>query len=162
MEDDVVSIERLITEHEEALAKIRGCDEAAHDLESISQSWSPGRSAELEQELTRLEEALESIGTYLAEHIRVEEQEFLPTLTKYAADIVSRGVLYEHGKILESISDLRKHARDLVGKPADREQLLNRQSKIKESINSIMQLVQEHAQKSEIIYDLAREALAKK
>ena len=154
------AIERIVKEHEETLEKIRGLDVITRHFESLRQSWTPGRPREVAQELARLEEALAIIRTDLEKHMRFEEDEFLPTLTEYAADIVSRGVLFEHRGIIESIANLREHARAMVGKPANREELLMKESKIKEAINDIQKLLEEHVQTSEVIYKLARETLA--
>ena len=154
------AIERIVEEHKENLEKIHDLDIIMNHLEFLKRSWIPGLSGEVVQELARLEEALDIIRTDLEKHMRFEEGEFLPTLTKYATDIVSRGVLFEHKGIIESIANLREHARALVGKPSDREELLTKESKIREAINNIQELLEEHVQTSEVIYKLAREALA--
>ena len=103
-------------EHKETLEKIHDLDIVMRHLEFLKRSWIPGIPGELVQELARLEEALDIIRADLEKHMRFEEDEFLPTLTKYATDIVSGGVLFEHKGIIESIADLREHARALVGK----------------------------------------------
>ncbi len=153
-------IERILQEHEETLEKIRDLDVVMRHLEFLKRSWIPGIPGDLVQELARLEEALEIIRTDLEKHMRFEEAEFLPTLAKYATDIVSRGVLYEHKGIIKSITDLREHARAMVGKPADRDETLNKESKIREAIDNIQELLEDHTQTSAVIYKLAREALA--
>ncbi len=153
-------IERILREHEETLEKIRDLDIVMRHLEFLKRSWIPGVPRDLVQERVRLEEALEIIKTDLEKHMRFEEDEFLPTLTKYATDIVNRGVLFEHKGIIESIANLREHARALVGKPSDREELLTKESKIREAINNIQELLKGHVQTSEVIYKLAREVLA--
>jgi len=154
------AIERIVKEHEETLEKIRGLDVITRHFESLRQSWTPGHPRDAVQELARLEEALDIIRPDLEKHMRFEEDEFLPALTKYATDIVSRGVLFEHRGIIESIANLREHARALVGKYADRKELLTKEYKIKEAISNIQELLEEHIKTSEVIYKLAREVLA--
>ena len=83
-------IERIVKEHEETLEKIHDLDIIMNHLEFLKRSWIPGLSRGIVQELANLDEALEIIRTDLEKHMRFEEDEFLPTLTKYATDIVSR------------------------------------------------------------------------
>ena len=161
MQDYLAHIDSLIGEHEQYSAKIGACDDALRNLASIRQNWIPGHPDDANQELNKLEQALDTIGTELEEHMHIEEQEALPILTKYAADIIRHGVLYEHRAILQSISDLREHARDLFGKSADREEVLNKEARVRESIGDISELLREHAQMQDTIYNLAREAMAK-
>ena len=153
------AIERIVKEHEETLGKIHDLDVVMNHLEFLKRSWIPGLSGEVVQELAKLEKALDIIKTDLEKHMRFEEDEFLPTLTKYATDIVSRGVLFEHRGIIESIVDLREHARAMVGKPADRDELLDKESTISEAVDNIRELLKDHIQTSEVIYK-SRETLA--
>ena len=160
MEDYSNAIEKLVAEHEQTMVKLQKYDkDIANCLASLKQSWIPGRPMGIEEELGKLDQYLEEIRTDLEEHIRVEEKEVLPTLTKYSANIISKAVLYEHEKILKSISELEKHAGDLVNKTTNRSELLNGEFKIKEAINQILQLIQEHSDAQEVIYNLAQEAL---
>ncbi|MFC1896954.1 hemerythrin domain-containing protein [Chloroflexota bacterium] len=160
MQDYLVGLEKLMGEHEQVLSKIRGFHKSIGDLDRLRQNWIPGRPMDLKQEFTQLEEALDSIVTYLEEHLRIEEQELLPVFTKYATDIVNRGVCYEHREILKSLSNLRQHSTDLIGKPANREELLNKQLEVTTLINGILQTMQEHTNTQKVIFNLAREALA--
>ena len=93
--------------------------------------------------------------------MRFEEQEFLPMLTKYAADIIRRGLLFEHRGILDSIAEVRESAREFIGKPTKREEMIAREANIHESIHRILELLEEHAHTQEVLFNLAREALAK-
>ena len=162
MENNLTVIERLIKEHEQSLTKIQELNSAMRQLARLKQDWIPGSPSNLEQNLDRLEKTLEEIGSELEDHLRFEEERFLPILTNYAADIIRSGLLCEHNKLLDSITVLRKNARSLVGKPSSRDELLVRQSAIKESINNILQFVGEHAQTQDMIFKLAKEALASK
>ena len=118
MQYSLGAIEIILKEHEDTLEKLRDLDIIMRHLELQKRSWIPGLAEDLEQELAKLEEVLGIIRADLEKHMRFEEDEFLPTLIKYASDIVSRGVLFEHKGIIESITNLREHARAIVGKPA--------------------------------------------
>ena len=154
------AIEIIVKEHEDTLEKIRDLDIIMRHLEFLKRNWIPGLVGDVVQELSKLEEALEIIRADLEKHMRFEEDEFLPTLIKYASDIVSRGVLFEHREIIESITNLREDAKAIVGKPANRDEQLEKESKIREAIDNIQELLNDHVQTSELIYKLAREAIA--
>jgi len=160
MQEELAAIDRVVREHEQTLSTIRDCDVAVRDLAGLKQEWIPGRPMALESELAQLEKVLKRLAKELRSHIRFEEQEFLPTLIKYASGIVSRGLLFEHKEILTSITDLVKNLGDLSGKPANRDELTMKQSRIKESIDRILILVEHHAYTQEVIFNLAREAVA--
>jgi len=159
MSDMLSSIERIVKEHEETLENIRDLDNVMLHLEFLSTHWAAVRSGVPVLKLVGLHLALENIRKDLEKHMHFEEDEFLPTLTKYASDIVSRGVLFEHNGIIKSINKLGEHARVLSEKSDDHEELLREESKIKEAIGNILDSLKEHVQTSEVIYKLAREAL---
>jgi iron-sulfur cluster repair protein YtfE (RIC family) len=160
MQNHAAVIERLINEHEQSLTKVQELDAAVGQLASLKQDWIPGRPLNLAQDLDRLEKTLKEISEELEGHLRFEENEFLPLLTNYAADIIRSGLMFEHRQILDSIAVLRKSARGLVGKYLSRDELLVREYAIKESINNILRSVQEHARIQEVIFNLAKEALS--
>ena len=91
--------------------------------------------------------------------MRFEEEEFLPAIVKYAAEIVNRGLCFEHATILNSITELAEKAPDLVGEPTNREALVAGQQRIKDKLDTIRQLLEEHARKGEMITDLTREVI---
>lgn len=92
--------------------------------------------------------------------MHVGEHDFLPTLTRYSADIVGKGILHQHQGMQESINSLRESARDLVGKPASQDELLHGESKIRKELERIRHLVGDQARTQEVLFELARDALA--
>ncbi len=160
MENHLATLNRLIREHEETLESIQECSVCTDNLASLCQRWIPGHPEELEHELAHLEGALSRLNAAFEKHMLVEEREFLPTLTKHATDIVSKGLMYKHREILQSINLLRANARDSVKKSSDREQLIIGESRINEAIRYIQQLVEDHVHVQEVIFSLAREVLA--
>jgi hypothetical protein len=142
------------------LTKLQELNTTMSQLASLKQDWIPGSQSDPEQELDRLEKSLQIISKELKAHLTFEEKRFLPILASYAALIIRNGVLFEHERLLDSINSLRKSARRMVGRPSSREELLSRQSVIRESITSILQSVGEHAQTQGMIFRLAKDALA--
>lgn len=159
MSDNLAAIERLVREHQEALYRIGGVNATVHDLTELRQEWVPGSSLELKQRLAQLEQDLCNIDEYLREHMRFEEQEVLPILTKHATDIMRRGLLFEHRRIRESIADVKEKVRGVTREPIGRDEMLATEMRIRESLNRILELVREHTNIQEAIFKLAQEAL---
>jgi len=159
MEDALGAIEKILREHSEGLEAIQGCENTANSLVSLGRHWIPGTPVSVADEVRQLQERLAAIHRDLSEHMRFEEEEFLPTITKYAAEIVNRGLCFEHATILNSITELTEKAPDLVGEPTDRAELLAGQARIRASLDNIRRLLGEHTRKAETITDLAREVI---
>jgi iron-sulfur cluster repair protein YtfE (RIC family) len=102
-----------------------------------------------------LEEYIVAIQCDLSEHMRFEEQEVLPTIIRYAAEIISRGLLFEHEGILNSITDLREKVMDLVSSHPDHAALVIDEARIIGKLHDIHAIVKEHIQKQEAILELA-------
>ena len=160
MSDNLAAIERLTREHQQALGRIGGIHKAVLDLTGLRQNWVPGRPPELQEKLAQLRQQLDTIKGELQDHMRFEEHEFLPVLARYAADIIRRGLLFEHGHILDSIDKAAKEAGELDGEPADRTEMLTRELRIRELLDGILELMQQHAITQETIFTLARGVLA--
>jgi hypothetical protein len=65
----------------------------------------------------------------------------------------------EHEEILASIFELMEQSRDLVGGPLDETALGLFQAKFREKMQDIRVLVEDHAQKQEVILELADRTL---
>ena len=110
--------------------------------------------------MAKLAKVTKQLAKELRNHIRFEEHEFLPILTKYASAIIHRGILFEHKEVLSSLSDLLKHVGDLGGKELSHDELIVKQSRVKEEIDRILILVEHHNYTQEVIFNLAREAVS--
>jgi len=159
MQYDSGAIERIMREHGEGLEGVRGCEKAANSLASLERRWVPGMPVVVADEVRQLQERLTTTHRNLSSHMHFEEKEFLPTITRYAAEIVSGGLCFEHATILNSITELIENVPDLVGEPADREELLAAQAIIRGRLDNIGCLLEEHARKAEMIADLARKVI---
>lgn len=159
MSDSLDTIKKLLREHEQALYGVRKLDIALNDLTSLRQQWIPGSSFSYEQRLAQLEQSLDSMHKDLSEHMRFEEETFLPILIKIAPEIIRRGLLSEHIEILDSIINMKRKVQALVRKPTDREEIIGVELHVRESLSIVLEYVEEHTHTQDIIFNLAREAL---
>ncbi|MFC2039354.1 hemerythrin domain-containing protein [Chloroflexota bacterium] len=159
MQDVLGAIDKIIREHSAGLETVRGCEKAADSLAKLERHWIPGIPVSPVDEVRQLQELLTTIHRDLSWHMQFEEEEFLPTITKYAAEIVVRGLCLQHAAILESITKLREIVPDLVTESMDRGELMVAQRRIKDKLDDIRRLLEEHARNAEMITSLARDVI---
>jgi hemerythrin-like domain-containing protein len=95
----------------------------------------------------------------LSNHVKFEEQEVLPKLAEYAAKIIAQGAVLEHEEILAAIWDLTERARYLAKGSIDENELDIFQADLRTRMQDIHSLVEDHAQKQEVILDLAERVI---
>ena len=100
-------------------------------------------------------ERLATLHSNFTEHVRFEKQEVLSRLTSYAADILTGGVILELDRITASIHELMEQLRGLADGSLDQPALVLFQAKFREKMQDIRWLVEDHAQKQDVILELA-------
>ena len=148
MQDKLVNVVRLQREHGGILEAIGGFLDALDKL-------SVGNA----ENVREVAERLAALHSNLNEHIKFEEQEVLSKLARYAVEILTQGVVLEHEVILASIFELMEQSRDLAGSSLDETALGLYQAKFREKMQDIRCLVEDHAQKQEVILELADRTL---
>ena len=148
MQNKLVDVVRLQREHGGILEAIGGFLDALDKL-------SVGNADKVRE----VAERLSALHSNLSDHVKFEEQEVLPSLARYAAKIITHGVVLEHEEILASIFELMEQSRDLADIPSDETALGLFQAKFREKMQDIRWLVEDHTQKQEVILELADRTL---
>ena len=148
MQNKLVDVVRLQREHGGILEAIGGFLDALDKL-------SVGNADKVRE----VAERLAALHSNLSEHVKFEEQEVLPKLASYAVEILTQGVVLEHEEILASIFELMEQSRDLADIPSDETALGLFQAKFREKMQDIRWSVEDHAQKQEVILELADRTL---
>ena len=107
-----------------------------------------------------LEKRLDSIQNDIGEHMKLEEQEVLPILIKHAPEILTHSLLSQHEEISNSISDLRERLEGLLALPSDSITSVVQEAAITEKLGDVCGLIEDHAQRTETIYQIAWEVLS--
>jgi len=105
-------------------------------------------------EMREVIERLATLHSDFIEHVNFEKQEVLSRLASYAAAILTRGVVLELDGITASISELMEQLRDLADGPLNETALMLFQAKFREKMQDIRWVVEDHAQKQDIILEL--------
>jgi len=160
MHEEINSINKLTGEYDKTLERLQRCELAVTELTKLHKEWVPGSPPDLDVKYNELIDALSEIQNDLEEHSRYEEKEIIPVLYEHAGEIINRGLVLEHEKILDSITYLRKSAESLYGKVDSRDQRIAQEVDVREAIRAILQLVQRHCDTQYIIYGLAKDVLS--
>ena len=148
MKNELIDVVRLQKEHGGILDVIGGLlsylDETA--VNKIDQ-------------IPKVTKQLTTLYQVLNEHVKFEEEEVLPKLISYAAEILTEGTVFEHKEILDSILVITEHSRGLSGGNPDEITIDLFRAKFKEKLQDIHWLVEDHAKKQEVILELAERVL---
>jgi len=140
---ELIDVLRLQREHGGILEAIGGFLDAFDKLRV-------GNADEIREVIERLA----TLHSDFVEHVRFEEQEVLSRLASYASVILTRGVILELEGITASISELTEQLQDLADSPSNETALDLFRAKFREKMQDIRWLVEDHAQKQDIILEL--------
>ena len=146
MQDNVVDFLTLQGEHGEFLEAITAFFDMIDKL-------SAGNTEQV-REITR---HLADLHSDLGKHMHFEEQEVLPRLVSYTAEIISHCLTLEHEEILASLSELMEEARNFADGSPDKVELRLFQAKFREKMHNIRVLVDDHAHEQGFIFGLVQE-----
>lgn len=153
MRDHISAILRLQIGHSQIMQTLVASLEA---LEGLMGGGNSAKDSVIDAEKVRIfEEYMSVISSNLKEHMWFEEHEVLPTIITYADEIINRGLLYEHNEISQAIVEVTEKANDLLGGRADHEALVADSVIIRERLQDIHRMLEDHASKQETIFQLA-------
>ena len=161
MQDNWAHIEKRIAEHHRVPDNILGCEECLCVLKNLGNRWIPGISCSADDQLRDYEECLAGVERNLADYMRLEKEKLLPVLIRYAEAIVAHALLSDYQEMLRYTADLKKEVKELASGSSSREELLPRQTRLRGKLEHVHQLVEEHARKQEMFFELAREVVRK-
>lgn len=153
MRDHISAILRLQIDHSQILQTL--VDSLAA-LEGLMTEEISAKDSILDAEkLKNFEGYMSLISENLNEHMWFEEHEVLPTIITYAAEIINRGLLYEHNEIRQAIVELTEKANELLGAQSNHKALVAADAVIRQRLQVIHRMVENHASKQETIFELA-------
>jgi len=156
MNDYLAALDRLEEQHIEALGAIHRCH---NDVDAIARAGVAAEFGTSEADRLRaLEEDLAALNDQFSEHMRFEEQQLLPILNRYAAQIVTNGLVFQHQAILASIGDLIEAVRALRGTPASETAMGVERARVQAKLQDFQSLLEAHTEVQRVIFELAREA----
>ncbi len=161
MEDNLAVINRIIEwhrtirEHTKLVGDSITDREALVSLTGARSDWIPGRLEGLSEKQEKLQQTLRYLDEGLKNHFFVEE-EILPPLL---GELFTRALVLEHREISAAISEAKSIVADIRLEGLGREELLSKESHIRQVTDNIRRLFEEHATREEVVLDMLQKAL---
>ena len=164
MLDNLAIINRVIEEHQTIRQHVKlvgdsvSDEEALASLERARADWIPGRPEILSEKQKRLQQTMSALDEGLKNHFAFEEKTLPPLL----GELLMRALTLEHQEIKEKLGEAKSIAADTRLGELSRDELLSKESHMQQMVDSICQLVEEHATREEIILTVIQRALEEK
>jgi len=162
MSDKLAVVRHLVDEHRTIAEHIKLVGDSMSDPEAIFAlqksrgDWIPGRpGAALPEKQRRLYQLMSSLEEGLTHHFDHEERVLPPIL----GELLVEALGLDHRELKEEIGNAKSIVADLDIEESSREELLYKESRIREMLGSIIQKKAEHLDREEILLDMARRAL---
>jgi hemerythrin len=159
--DKLAIVREVMDEHQTIRGHIKLLEDSISDeealtaLENIRSDWIPGRLEDMPEKQKRLQQTLTLVQQGLKRHYAFEEEYLRPLF----GDLIMEALVLEHRALSKEIGRARLIVANTKLEGLSREKLLSKESHIKEMIDSICQMKQEHLAKEEAILDMVQRAL---
>jgi hypothetical protein len=164
MENYLAIINKVIAEHQTIRSHIKLVGDSIPDREALAglektrADWVPGKPEVLSESQNKLVQAISYLEEGLRNHFTFEQNAFPPLL----GDLFMRAILLDHEEIMKEIKEDRVITAETGLGGLSREDLLDRESKIRQAVDDLGRLIDEHAGREEVILDMLRRALEDK
>ena len=164
MLDKLAIVNRVIEEHQTIRGHIKlvgdsvSDEEALKSLEGARADWIPGRLETVSEKQRRLQQTLNALDEGLKNHFAFEEKALPPLL----GEMLMRALILEHRGIKSQIEEVKNMLANTRLEGLSQGELLSKKSEVKQAIDRILHLVEEHAAKEEAILKMANMALEDK
>lgn len=161
MPDELATIQRVKDEHWRIRGHVKVVEDSLSDRETLTalkrahDDWTPSRPDILVEKQKKLQQTLSLLGTSLKNHFAFEEDALPPLL----GELLMRALILEHQEINEQIEQAKLAAADTRLEGLGLEELLSKESHIKEMINVIRQRLEGHANREEVVLEMVERAL---
>ena len=161
MLDYLAKINEIIEEHRTIGSGVKLVGESVSDqealtsLKNVRSDWVPGRLELISEKQRKLKQTMSFLEEGLRNHF-AKEEEVLPALL---GEFLMQSLLLEHQEIVGKIDEVKLVAADSkLGRLSEAE-LESLDSEVKQKISDFSRLIEEHADKEEMMLDMVARAL---
>ena len=161
MRDALAIVTKIISEHHAIKRHIKLAGDTVNDIEALfalqrtQSGWGRTSIAALGEKREQLLQTISFLEEGLRNHFGLEE-EFLPPLL---GKLLTKAILHEHRRISEQIGTAKSTLAGIELEGLEQRELLSKKSAIQQSIDSLCQAVEEHAQREETILNMIKNTL---
>jgi len=164
MQDKLAIANKVIEEHQSIRGYVKLVGDSIHDQEALTAlekaggEWIPGRPGNLSDKYKTLLQTMTALEEGLKNHFAFEGK----ALQSLFGELIMRALIIEHSEIGKEINNAKLKIIDTNLEGLSREELILEGWDIRKTIDSISQLIEEHATREEMILDMVRRALEEK
>lgn len=164
MRDYLVTIRKVIEEHQAIREHIKlvgdsmGDQEAISRLQSAGTDWFPGQSKAPTETQKKTQQALTALDEGLKSHFTFEEEVLPPLL----GELLMKALLLEHQEIITEIIEAKSVVDEIKLEGLNHEELLNKASNLQQKVGNTCFMIEEHANREEILLDMLQRSLVHK
>ena len=161
MSDYLAGINEIIEEHRTIRGSVKLVGDSVSDqevlisLKIIRSDWIPGRLELMSEKQRKLKQTMSFLEEGLRNHFSKEEEVLPPVLGEF----LMRALLMEHQKIIERIDGVRSMVADNRLEGLAETELMSKDSEIEQEVNDFCRLIEEHADREELILEMVVRAL---
>jgi hemerythrin len=161
MTESLATITRVISEHHETRVHVRLVGDSISDEEAVSAlrearaDWIPGRQGAPVDRQQKLQQTLCYVEEGLKNHFAVEET----VLPLFMDEMLLRALLLDHRRIADKLANARSTVADMQLEALDREELLVKEAHIRQLVDQLCHLIEDHATREDIVLDMMGRAV---
>jgi hypothetical protein len=161
MSDTRGIIDKAIAEHHDIRESIKLTGDSLTDVEALFllrkaySGWTQSSAEELGTRRDQLLQAVSSLELGLKRHFDFEEKALPPLF----GELLMKAIMHEHREIAEKIENTRAAINGIKLEGLDQAGLLSVKTGVQETINHLLQSIEEHANHEEIILKMMKKAL---
>lgn len=164
MADNLKIVNRAIEEHHTISGHVKLVGDSISDLEALFSlqkarpDWILSSTEAMSEKQDKLRQTISALGEGLKNHFSFEEK-LLPPLF---GEFLMQALILEHREIKKRIDETKSLLTNTKLEGLSRRELLSQKAQIQQKVESILQLVEEHAGKEETILQMLKKALEAK
>jgi len=161
MKENLATITRVIGEHHETRVHVRLVGDSISDEEAVCAlrearaNWIPGRQGAAVDRQQKLQQTLCYVEDGLKNHFAVEET----ILPLFMDEMLVRALLLDHRRIADKLANTRATVADMQLDGLDREALLVKETDIRQLVDHLCHLIEDHTTKEDIVLDMMGRAV---
>ncbi len=161
MMESLATITRVISQHHEIRVHVRlvgdsiSDEEAVCTLRAASADWIPGRQGAVVDRQQKLQQTLCYVQEGLKNHFAVEES----ILPLFMDETLLRALLLDHRRIADELASARSTVAAMQLEGLDREGLLIKEAHIRQLVDHLCHLIEDHTTKEDIVLDMMGKAV---
>jgi hypothetical protein len=164
MADNLALVKRVIEEHHNIRRNVKLVGDSVSDLEALFslQKARPDLILSSPEELKEKQEKLQQTLSYLEEGLKNHfgfEEKLLPPLF---GEFLIKALIIDHRAIKKQIDAAKSLVSETKLEGLSQKELLSKKSQMQQKVESILQLVEDHAAREETILKMLKRALEEK